>query len=157
LAESPKKRMYRAERSIKLLGAIVMITRRASMLGVVAAGLFAVAATEAKERQGNALAALDTDHDGTVDLAEAKAAAGTAFDKLDTDHDGTVDRKELRGRLSAKQLAAGDPDKDRTLSKDEYLAIVEQHFKAADADNDGTLTAKELRGRAGRALLRLLQ
>src|SRR5262245_24952768 len=33
---------------------------------------------------------LDTDNDGTVDLAEAKSAASKLFDKLDRDHDGTL-------------------------------------------------------------------
>ena len=83
--------------------------------------------------------------DGTVDLNEAKAAASALFDRLDGDHDGTIDRKELHGRLSAKELFAADPDNDHTLSKGEFLALVEQRFKAADPDNDGTLDAKELR------------
>jgi hypothetical protein len=39
----------------------------------------------------SALAAYDTDKDGTIDENEAKAAAGAAFDKLDTDKDGTLD------------------------------------------------------------------
>ena len=90
-------------------------------------------------------------------LTRFKKAGEAFFDKLDRDHDGTLDRRELRGRLSAKEFAAADPDKDGTLTKDEYLAVVEQRFKAADPDNDGTLDAKELSSRAGRALLRLLQ
>jgi EF hand len=102
-------------------------------------------------------AGLDTDHDGTVSLDEAKKAAEAMFDKLDRDHDGTLTRRELRGRLNARQFAAADTDKDGTVSKDEYLAVVEQRFKAADTDNDGTLTAQELRTRAGRRLLRLLK
>src|SRR6266850_1420413 len=93
---------------------------------------------------------------GAVDLAEAKKAASALFDRLDPDRDGMLDRRELRGRLSAKELAASDPDKDGTLTKDEYLSLVERRFRAADPDNDGTLDAKELRSKAGRALLRLL-
>ena len=76
---------------------------------------------------------------------QAKAAAAALFDRLDGDHDGTLDRKELRGRVSAKELFAADPDNDRTLTKGEYLALVEARFKAADPDKDGTLDAKELR------------
>jgi hypothetical protein len=34
---------------------------------------------------------LDTDNDGTMDLAEAKKAAGALFDRLDRDRDGTLD------------------------------------------------------------------
>jgi Ca2+-binding EF-hand superfamily protein len=87
----------------------------------------------------------------------ALASPSRAMRALDPDHDGTLDRRELRGRLSARELAAADPDKDGTLSKDEYLKLVESRFKAADPDNDGTLDEKELRSAAGRSLLRLLQ
>ena len=100
---------------------------------------------------------LDTDNDGTVDLAEAKKAASALFDKLERDHDGTLDKRELAGRLSAKEFAAADPDRDGTLTKDEYLAVVEQRFNAANPDKDGTLDAKELNSAAGKALLRLLR
>jgi Ca2+-binding EF-hand superfamily protein len=136
-----------------------MISRR-TILGRAAAGL-ALAGVLGQAgpsfAQSGAMKMLDTDNDGTVDLAEAKKAAGALFDKLEKDHDGTLDKRELEGRLSPKELAAGDPDKDGTLTKDEYLAIVEQRFKAADADNDGTLTQKELSTRAGRALMKLLK
>ena len=103
------------------------------------------------------LVGLDTDHDGTVSLDEAKKAAEAMFDKLDRDHEGTLSRRELHGRLSAREFTAADTDKDGTISKDEYLAVVEQRFKAADADNDGTLTRQELKTKAGRQLLRLLR
>ena len=101
--------------------------------------------------------AFDTDADGTLDLAEVKKAASALFAKLDRDHDGTLDKRELAGRLSAKELAAADPDHDGTLTLDEYLSVVEQRFKAANPDSDGTLDAKELSTPAGRALLRLLR
>jgi hypothetical protein len=103
------------------------------------------------------LKTLDPDNDGTVDLAEAKSAASKLFDKLDRDHDGTLDRRELRGRLNAKDFAAADPDTDGTLDKNEFLALVEKRFKAADPDNDGTIDAKELKSAAGRSLVPLLK
>jgi hypothetical protein len=102
------------------------------------------------------LKVLDSDKDGTVDLAEANTAASSLFDQLDPDKDGTLDKRELRGRVTAKEWAVADPDKDGTIDKDEYLAVVAQRFKAADPDNDGTLDAKELKSPAGRSLLRLL-
>jgi hypothetical protein len=111
----------------------------------------------AKSRAINMIRMLDTDNDGTVDLAEAKKAASALFDKLERDKDGTLDKRELARRLSAKELAAADPDHDGTLTKDEYLAVVEQRFSAADPDHDGTLDAKELNSGAGRALSRLLR
>ncbi|MCA6102881.1 EF-hand domain-containing protein [Bradyrhizobium australafricanum] len=131
-----------------------MISRRSLALTLAMAVLSAPAL--AAGRKG-ALKMLDPDNDGTVDLAEAKKAAANLFAKLDPDHDGTLDARELRGRLTAKELAAADPDHDGTLTLDEYLVVVEQRFKAADPDNDGTLDAKELNSRAGRALLRLLK
>ncbi|MGL3209767.1 EF-hand domain-containing protein [Bradyrhizobium sp. BR 1433] len=132
-----------------------MISRRSFALTLAMAVLSAP--TLAASGRKGALKMLDPDNDGTVDLAEAKKAAADLFAKLDPDHDGTLDARELRGRLTAKELAAADPDHDGTLTLDEYLAVVEQRFKAADPDNDGTLDAKELKSRAGRALLRLLQ
>jgi Ca2+-binding EF-hand superfamily protein len=132
-----------------------MMTRRIAMMAALGfSGIFGSPAFAAPRR---AMRRLDTDNDGTVDLAEAKKAATALFDKLDRDHEGTLDRAELTGRLSASDFGAADPDKDGTLSKDEYLSIVEKRFKAADGDNDGTLDEQELRSRAGRSLLRLLQ
>jgi Ca2+-binding EF-hand superfamily protein len=111
----------------------------------------------AKPVQSSAIQLIDTDNDGTVDLAEAKKAASATFDRLERDHDGTLDARELAGRLTPKELAAADPDHDGTLTKDEYLAVVEQRFNAADPDHDGTLDAGEFKTKAGRALLRLLK
>src|SRR5258708_31197047 len=131
-----------------------MISRRTVVAGLACGA--ALLAPPAWAKPKSVLAMIDTDNDGTVDVAEAKKAASALFDRLDPDRDGTLDRRELRGWLSAKELAAADPDKDGTLTKDEYLSIVEQRFKAADPDNDGTLDARELRSKAGKALLRLM-
>jgi hypothetical protein len=105
----------------------------------------------------SSLQALDSDHDGTIDLNEITAAAGAAFDRLDRDHDGTLSERELKGRLSARELAAADADHDGTLTKDEYTAAVEKRFKAANSDSDDTLDAGELRSRRGKTLQRLLK
>jgi Ca2+-binding EF-hand superfamily protein len=128
-------------------------------VAILAAGFGAVStgyAPAAAATRG-VLQALDTDHDGTVDLTEAKAAASRLFGKLDRDHDGTLDRRELRGRMVSKEFAAADGDRDGTIDKNEYLAAVAKAFKSADRDNDGTLDAKELSSARGRVLLRLLQ
>ena len=134
-----------------------MISRRKAIAVWLTALIAMMTPALARAKRLSPLARLDTDHDGTVSLDEAKKAAETMFDKLDRDHDGTLTRRELRGRLSAREFAAADTDKDGTISKDEYIAVVEQRFKAADADNDGTLTAQELSTGAGRRLLRLLK
>jgi Ca2+-binding EF-hand superfamily protein len=118
----------------------------------------AAAATRgAPQSTRGVLKSLDTDNDGTVDLAEAKAAASKLFRKLDGDHDGTLDRRELRGRMVSKEFGVADGDHDGTIDETEYLAAVEKAFKSADRDNDGTLDAKELSSPRGRVLMRLLQ
>lgn len=135
-----------------------MMSRRTLVVSLAVGTLLAAGfPVAAKSRRVSVIHMLDTDNDGTVDLAEAKAAASKLFDRLEHDKDGTLDRHELTGRLSAKELAAADPDHDGTLTKDEFLAVVEQRFSAADPDHDGTLDAKELNSSAGRALLRLLR
>jgi EF hand len=133
-----------------------VVSRRNAVLGLSALAI-ALARPAWAQSISPSLAGLDTDNDGTMDLAEAKKAASALFERLDRDHDGTLDRAELRGRLNRRQIAAADPDKDGTLTMDEYLAVVEQRFRAANPDNDGTIDAKELRSRAGRALVRLLK
>jgi Ca2+-binding EF-hand superfamily protein len=137
--------------------------RRSSMLSRRSILLISAAFLPVTSFQANAasrrdpIKLFDTDADGTLDLAEVKKAATALFARLDPDHDGTLDRRELAGRLSARELAAADPDHDGTLTLDEYLAVVEQRFNAANPDRDGTLDAKELSTPAGRALLRLLR
>src|ERR1700754_1286247 len=125
-----------------------MISRRSVALALT----IALLSGPAWSASGNAIKMFDTDNDGTLDLAEVKKAATALFAKLDPDHDGTLDRRELAGRLSARELAAADPDHDGTPTLDEYLAVVEKRFHAANPDGDGTLDAKELRTPAGRAL-----
>ena len=134
-----------------------MISRRSVVLTLAVGTLFAAAGPVLAAGRSAAIRMLDTDNDGTLDLAEVKKAASAVFAKLDPDHDGTLDKRELAGRLSARELAAADPDHDGTLTLDEYLAVVEQRFNAANPDKDGTLDGKELNTSAGRALLRLLK
>jgi Ca2+-binding EF-hand superfamily protein len=134
-----------------------MMSRRRIVLMVATATLVAGSLPALAQSGADAVKMFDTDRDGTLDLAEVKKAASNLFAKLDRDHDGTLDKRELAGRLSAKELAAADPDHDGTLTTDEYLAVVERRFNAANPDKDGTLDPKELNSRAGKALLRLLK
>ena len=136
-----------------------MSFRFAMAAGIIAATAFIMHMSPAFA-EANACAALkglDTDQDGSIDLAEAQKAAGLVFDKIERDKDKTVDAKEAKGRLSKKELLAGDPDNDGTLTKDEYLAIVAKRFAVADPDGDGKLNCKELGSAAGAALLKLLK
>jgi Ca2+-binding EF-hand superfamily protein len=133
-----------------------MLSRRSIILTLTFALAGASSPVLAAPRS-NPIKMFDTDNDGTLDLAEVKKAGSALFAKLDRDHDGTLDKRELAGRLTAKELAAADTDHDGTLTAEEYLAVVEQRFNAANPDKDGTLDAKELNTSAGRALLRLLR
>ena len=132
---------------------------RRSVLKTLAVAMLCSAASPilAQTRRPDTIRALDTDSDGTIDLAEAKKAASAVFAKLDRDHDDTLSRRELLGRLSEREFNAADPDHDGTLTMEEYLGLVEQRFNAANLDKDGTLDAKELDTRAGRALLHLIR
>ncbi len=135
-----------------------MISRRAILMTLSVGFLSGrSSATLAGSRPTNSIRMFDTDNDGTLDLEEVKKAASTLFERLDRDHDGTLDKRELAGRLSARELDAADADHDGTLTRDEYLALVEQRFNAANPDKDGTLDSKELNSKAGKALLRLLR
>jgi hypothetical protein len=68
-----------------------MLSRRTVLLtlviGTVSGGSLPALA---KPRRTDPIRMLDTDNDGTVDLAEAKKAASALFDRLDPDHDGTL-------------------------------------------------------------------
>lgn len=106
---------------------------------------------------GIAQAALDSDHDDTLDQAEVRRAAEAKFDKLDIDHDGTIDRTEAGSRFGKNAFGKADSDSDGTLDKAEYLSVVDARFKAADSDKDGTVSVAELQTKSGRALARLVR
>ena len=95
-----------------------MISRRTMVFSLTVGTLLASAwPALAKSGGMNVIRMLDTDNDGTVDLAEAKKAASALFDRLERDKDGTLDKRELARRLSARELAAADPDHDGTLTR----------------------------------------
>jgi Ca2+-binding EF-hand superfamily protein len=130
-------------------------------LGVVfAAALIAIvpfALQTRAEGPTDAIAAWDSDHDGTLDQAEINKAAAAEFAKLDVDHDGTLDAKELGQRVTQAQFLAADKDKDGTLDQSEYQSIVTERFHAANPDNDTTIEVAELQTPAGRRLIELLE
>jgi hypothetical protein len=139
----------------------MMILKRLVMSAIVAVGVGCITADTsfAKAKSCKALNIIDPDNDGEMTLAEAQTRAGVVFDKLNKDSkkDSTLDAKELRGRMTAKELKAANPDNDKTIDKAEYLAAVAVRFKAANPDKDATLECKELSTKAGQALYRLLK
>ncbi|MGH6852883.1 MAG: calcium-binding protein, partial [Methylocella sp.] len=98
-----------------------MINRRSLISAFSITGLSVATlpiAPRAESFAASAIASLDKDHDGTLDLAEVKAAAASVFDKLDKDSDATLDRKEIGGRAAEAQFKQADLDHDGTLTKD---------------------------------------
>lgn len=79
--------MKNARISARTLCAVLAL---AAVLGVGAG------AVGQKAAAGNQwLAAMDTDHDGTVSKQEFTAYMDAQFDKADADHDGTLNAQEL--------------------------------------------------------------
>ena len=137
------------------LRVLLVLVALAAVCGAASSGH-----AQSAKRPGGAsvIKSLDTDNDGTLDLAEVKKAASAKFKRLDRDNDGTLDKAEAKSAgIDAKAFARTDPDKDGTLSEAEYLALLERRFKAADPDKDGTLDEAELKTRAGRALVRMIR
>jgi hypothetical protein len=106
----------------------------------------------------DAVKMLDTDSDGTVDLAECKAAGAATFDKLDTDKSTTLDQDEIGDRAVIQLVEA--PIRRMFFqtrpSKADYVAMIVKRFELADPDHEGKLDAKELETEDGQALVKLL-
>jgi hypothetical protein len=120
--------------------------------------LLAPAAADAAGRKAAppALAQLDADHSGTVNLDEVKKAADARFDALDTDHDGKLETKELNGLVSPRAFKKVDTDNDGTLDKAEFESIATYHFQKADKAQNGKLDVTEMKSYQGKALAKLL-
>lgn len=125
-----------------------MTFARIAAFSLLAGSLAVVAPLPSFAADGSAtVKAVDTDHDGTIDMNEAKTAAMAKFTMADKDKDGTVDSKE-----AGMDVTKADTDKDGTLDKAETETALGSTFKAADTDNDGTVDAKELATPAGQKL-----
>jgi hypothetical protein len=102
-------------------------------------------------------AAIDRDHDGTIDLDEAKHAAELLFDQLDRHRTGKLSRRELGHlRVGLAEFSWADRDHDGTLTKHEYLELVEREFRAAALHHGGAVTRAAFESRSGLPLRRLL-
>lgn len=136
--------------------------RRSAFAPAVSAGaVLACGAAQAGRGGAGAttrpMKAIDTDHDGTIDLKEARTAASAHLGHLDKDLDNTLAKKAMSHLgLDRNAYARADPDKDNTIGESEYLALVERQFKAADPDNDGTLSSGETRTKAGGTPMRMI-
>ena len=133
--------------------------------------LFAAAAISSAQpgppRQSPIIAAVDTDHDGTVSAAELSGAA-RALATLDKNHDGQLTEDEIRPQFGGgrgggerrgpqggeggdllKTLMALDANSDGQLSKAEVPERMQGLFTRGDKNSDGVLSADELKALAG--------
>ena len=124
--------------------------------------LFAAAAISSAQpgppRPSPIIAAVDTDHDGTVSAAEL-SGAGRALTTLDKNHDGQLTQDEFRPQFGGgrgggsddllKTLMALDANSDGQLSKAEVPERMQGLFTRGDKNSDGMLSAGELKALAG--------
>lgn len=129
--------------------------KNAAAAQLVAVALFSLLSSSDAFADAAALKALDTDNDGTVNLAEAQTGASKVHAGPNP-AGGTLGDRIEAAALDAAVLKDADPDNDGTVDAKEYATVVEHQFKAADPDNDGTLDEKELSSPAGAALLKLI-
>lgn len=96
---------------------------------------------------------LDTNGDGSVDLAEIQAAKPDftveKFNKADANGDGLLSREELRAAHGQARFARLDTDGNGSVSLAELQAakpgMTAERFGEIDANGDGQATPEELR------------
>lgn len=96
---------------------------------------------------------LDTNGDGSVDLAELQAARPDftveQFNKADANGDGLLSRDELRTAHGRARFERLDQDGNGGVSLDELKAVkpgvTAEHFSKLDANGDGQVSQEEMR------------
>lgn len=96
---------------------------------------------------------LDTNGDGSVDLAEIQAVhpdfTVDKFNAADANGDGLLSRDELRAAHKGARMAKLDTDGDGKLSLDELRqhrpGMTPEDFAKIDANGDGQLSREELK------------
>ena len=101
---------------------------------------------------------LDTNGDGSVDLAEMQAArpdfTAEKFNKMDANGDGLLSREDMHAAHKGKRMAKIDADGDGKVSLQEMQKrrpeMTQEEFSRLDADGDGTLSHDELKAGHGK-------
>lgn len=96
---------------------------------------------------------LDTNSDGSVDLAEMQAARPDftveRFNQADANGDGLLSREELRQAHGRARFERLDQDGNGSVSLEEFQAVkpdmTAEHFGQLDANGDGQVTQDEMR------------
>jgi hypothetical protein len=124
-------------------------TRTTLALTAASALLFGAALAQAHPQKTR----LDTNGDGSVDLAELQAARPDftveQFNKADANGDGLLSRDELRAAHGRARFERLDQDGSGGVSLDEMKAvkpgITPEHYGKLDANGDGQVTQDEMR------------
>jgi hypothetical protein len=134
---------------------------KVSHVGALVASM-ALLASAAAQAGGNAdRPRLDTNGDGSVDLAEIQAARPDftveKFNAADGNGDGLLSRDELRAAHGkARQHKDLDTDGDGSFSFEEmqkaHPGLTQEQYAAFDGDKDGKLTRTELKQGFGREM-----
>lgn len=101
------------------------------------------------DARAGALAALDTDGDGTVTLTEVRTARAARFSELDADGDGELSSAEASGGLSPFEgggqyaFLAADADFNGSLTQDEFVEAAIPALARIDTNMDSRLTSDE--------------
>jgi len=124
-------------------------TRTTLALTAASALLFGASLAQAHPQK----ARLDTNGDGSVDLAELQAAKPDftveQFNKADANGDGLLSRDELRAAHGRARFERLDQDGSGGVSLAELQAakpqVTAEKFATMDADGNGQVTPEEMR------------
>lgn len=134
---------------------------KARHVGALLASLAAISAAPALAGGNPDRPRLDTNGDGSVDLAEIQAARPEftveKFNQADGNGDGLLSRDELHAAYGkARQHRKLDTDGDGSYSFEEmqkaHPDLTREKYAAYDADKDGKLTRTELKQGFGREI-----
>lgn len=101
---------------------------------------------------------LDTNNDGSVDLAEMQAARPDftveKFTKADIDGNGLLSREEMHAAHKGHRMARIDTDGDGNVSLAEMQKrrpeMTQEEFAKLDTDGNGTVSHDELKAAHGK-------
>lgn len=106
-------------------------------------------------------AKLDTNGDGSIDLAEIQARRPEftieKFNKADADHNGLLSHEELRaahhgGHERQKLDADGDGNYSLEELREAHPDLTQERYASFDSDKDSKLTRQELKSGFGREM-----
>lgn len=132
--------------------------RKIRHIGALAASLALMTSAVALAGGNPDRARLDTNGDGSVDLAEMQAARPDftveKFTKADANGDGLLSREEMHAAHKGHRMAKIDTDGDGNISLQEMQKrrpeMTQEEFTRLDADSNGQVSHAELKAAHGK-------